>query len=645
MAFQFGTQYYRFPTPEPGQWDRDIQHMKDLGMDFFQVRPQWRSHERIQGRYTWDDLDTLFELAERHEMSVMFKFMLEAAPEWVYSRYGACRIHPNGQIIHPVSHGAFYVGGWLPCFNHPAVIKATRAWVTASVNRYKKRPSLAYWHAWNEPRNRPFGECACPFCNKKYQIWLKNRFGTIENYNQTLGLAEPDFASLKPQVDSQNYTTLALWKEWGRQQVVERVERVVKAIRSKDNTRKVMTHVGMCSLIQDILNDGSDDFSNAKVPDIYGCSLPAFVGEFESFAKISRIAQFYRSDWRRNQFVFSMMTDWIRAMGKPFWVNELYSNGWSMEDPDLTAEDMRFRIYESVGNGAKGINLWQFRPERFSCESGSAGLIGPDGSDTPRSREVKAFNRFKVENAKILDTYKKDIGDVAIVYDVESDLVSRLEQAISSNENNSVIYRYKNSIKGYYAMLWASGLNVDFVPSQQFQKIAKYPGVILPYFTRLDKKKAYTLRRYVKNGGVVIADPGLGLRDDRNWVREVMPPFGLEEVFGVRHGFLEGGKLKRQIVTNAYGKGKTIYFGYFPGESHFLEAEFGEDKIVQLIKRTVGCKPFFKAKGLVVVKHGRSSTKRVALILNYEKREQTVTLLTWNKSVKVAPREVKLIVL
>lgn len=644
LPFLTGSQYHRYPTPEPKYWERDLAHLKRLGFDFIQLRPQWRQIERIEGRYDWANEDRLFELARKHGLTVIFKFLLETGPEWLFDNYKAFRIGPDGAAIPVYGNGSYYIGGMIPCFDHPMVKGKAAALVKNAVQRYQSAGNLLAWHAWNEPRNRPYGECACPHSLDDFRGWLKARFGTVEGFNAAFGLAETSLESVKAPNNPEQYSLVALWKEWGRKKVADRIALVADTIRALDRSHPVLCHSGMCSLTQDILNDGSDDTQNAKTVDIYGVSYIHWAGEYVAFNHLEREASLVRPDWRSNQFQYAMMADWMRANRRPFWINEFYSDSWSAETPHFTAEDIRFRLYEAVSSGARGINLWQFRPEVFCNETGITGLINPDGNDTPRSLELKAFNEFKNENAALLNDYEKDRGDVAIVYDPESDIISRLEHPGKPAKEYCVSYRYKNSVKGWHSLCWRNGLNPDFVPATELERTHDYPAVILPCPSRFPENAAPILKKYVRNGGVLFSEPGLSMRDSRNWLNEILPPYGLDELFGLRHGLLKGGRLPNSLYTKAFGKGRTFYFGEFPGERVFLEPRFNLKKIVDTIRKAAGLKPSFTAQGLVIVKRGKSLGNKVAFILNYEKSKNRVRLLPEKQTLTLPGRSVKMVV-
>ena len=169
----YGTQYYRAPTPLPGEWEMDISSMEDLGIEAFQIRMQWRQNEKREGEYYFEDIDGLLKLAEKYNRKVIMKFQLENAPQYLFEKYGATRLDFHGIPIPPASMGAMYVGGWIPCFDNPKVIERAKLFIAEIVNRYKDNKNIVLWHVWNEPRSRPAGDCCCEHSQKLYRKHMK----------------------------------------------------------------------------------------------------------------------------------------------------------------------------------------------------------------------------------------------------------------------------------------------------------------------------------------------------------------------------------------------------------------------------------------------------------------------------------------
>ena len=59
-----GTQYYRSPTPLPEEWEGDLARMGEYNLDVIQIRINWQNNELREGKYQFDDVDKLMDLAE-----------------------------------------------------------------------------------------------------------------------------------------------------------------------------------------------------------------------------------------------------------------------------------------------------------------------------------------------------------------------------------------------------------------------------------------------------------------------------------------------------------------------------------------------------------------------------------------------------
>ena len=184
--FVYGTQYYRAPTPLPEEWENDFKNFSRYGINTIQLRLQWRQHEKRRGEYDFSDSDRLFDLAEKYQIKVIVKFMLENAPDYVFYELNGRRIGLNGIPLTEGAHGAFYIGGWRPCFDNPDVMQSALRFVEKTVTRYRNKQVLLYWNIWNEPRSKPIGDCCCEHSTELYRRYVAEKFGTYTIIYQDL---------------------------------------------------------------------------------------------------------------------------------------------------------------------------------------------------------------------------------------------------------------------------------------------------------------------------------------------------------------------------------------------------------------------------------------------------------------------------
>ena len=517
----YGTQYYRAPTPLPEEWKTDLEKMHETGIDTIQLRIQWRWNESSEGKYEFGDIDELFDLAEKYHKKVIIKFMMETAPDYIFHKYGGTRIDMHGKPISPGAHGAYYVGGWWPCFENPDVMRKALDFVTVFTNRYKDKKSLILWNIWNEPRTRPIGDCACEHSRKVYRKWLEDNYKTIENLNRFFGKKWESFETVNPPGMPQDYAELFLWRKWAMYAVSERLDKMYKAVKSIDSSRPVMTHVGGCSVLQDVAGDGSDDILNSSKVDFYGTSFPSE----------NELKNINEECWP------FMICDWLRSVSEYYWVYELYPD-WGDWNKPVKMEDYELKVLGSLACGAKGLLYWQYRAERLGNENNLAGLVNIDGSFKKVSRRSGEIRKFIDKNEEFLLTAEVKHDGIGILYSQDSDLINRIENTGKGLNDFSMTcdypYLYKKALFGAYALLRELGYTTNFIDSRNIAKSLKDIKVLyIPEAFMLSEAAFKAIKNFADNGGYVIAEEGIGLRQENTWLNSTWPRRDIADFFGV----------------------------------------------------------------------------------------------------------------
>ncbi len=517
--FPCGVHYHRAPTPLPSEWAGDMAELARCGYTHLQFRPQWRWHERVRGQCTWDDLDRLFDLAAMHGLRVVLKPMLETAPDWVFSELGGTRIGYHGVPISPFAHGAYYVGGWWPCFDNPGVAAAAGQFVREMVARYRGHEALWFYDAWNEPRVRPSGACHCEHSVVSYRQWLRQRFGTIENLNGQFGKAWTSFDSIVPPHAADDYVEMFLWKQWTGSSVAGQVSLVAQAIREQHPDAFVMMHVGSSMIVQDAVGDVSNDFLNRACVDRYGTSYGLTLHP-------SHPLDYTDAD---------LQSDWVRRIDDSYWCHEFYTNGhhWSIPPrPD----HLRRMVWLAIAGGASGLTHWQYRSERLGNEVNGAGMREIDGSPTERSIICDGVTDVLRRHGRALVGARRVRSDVAMLYSHESDLILRIQRmndwwtGLASEPYERGLY--KDAIQTAHGLYAHMGLTTDWVVSGD--DVSKYKLLHVTAAEMIDAATADWLRAYVRGGGTLIVEFPFACRDDNTWVSLRRPNRGLEDLLGCR---------------------------------------------------------------------------------------------------------------
>ena len=571
----YGTHYYRAPTPTPSEWEYDYQHMVEMvNIDTVQFRVQWRIHEHAEDVYQFEDTDRLFDLAEKYNYKVVIQMHLENAPQYIYERYDGYRYTPEGIKIPPCSNGAFYVGGWLPCFHNPMVKERARAFVEKFTQRYQNRVYM--YSVWNEPRIRPAQECYCEHCRHDYGLWLREKYGTIENLNKIFGLGEESFATIQLPPTTEGYWDIYLFKKWATGVGLrDRIQLVSDSIRKYDAEVPLVSHSGAISGIQSYIDDMGDEMELKKAVDFYGTSFATY-GKVEDHSEAIAV-----------QF----LCDYTRGVDKNFFVYELYPNLGFFHMYD-TPFDMKFKQYSIIGAGAKGIMYWQYRAERLGMENDCAGIVNMDGTEKDVTVEVRNFGNFLKKHGKTFLHANVPEADIAIAVDYDSKIMSAVEDGSKGSytlERAGGLNCYGSCVSGGYKLFREMNFSVDFVHLHASDSLGTHKAVYVPYYIMADENRADTFKEYVKNGGILILDEGIGLRDRKTtWLRVDNVPYDFASLKLTKRRLIKDGSklnLDGDLVTiypyrTWFKSDAQVLANYDDGEPAVFEYSLGKGKIL-----------------------------------------------------------------
>jgi beta-galactosidase len=197
FPFLFGSQYYRAPTPEPTCWETDFRRMRELGFNAVKYFVQWRWSHRAPGRFYFEDLDRLMDLAAEHGLGVTLNFIMDVSPIWLFDTYpDAKQIDYSGRPVEPYVVGHRQVGGHPgPCYRHPGALVKRQRFVAAAVEHFCAHSAMQMWDVWNEPElcfpqrtpNLSNMVCYCPHCGAGFRSWLQAKYGSLEHLNDVWG--------------------------------------------------------------------------------------------------------------------------------------------------------------------------------------------------------------------------------------------------------------------------------------------------------------------------------------------------------------------------------------------------------------------------------------------------------------------------
>lgn len=542
IAVWYGGGKARAPMLEPEPrakketWRKDLQQIKSVGFTAIRAWIDWASGEPSEGKYNFDTLDVLAELAREEGLRVIVQVYMDAAPDWLGGKYPDARyVAASGAIIQPESAPGY-------CVDHPGIRKAQQAFFTALARYLRGRPAFRAWDLWSEPHvinwanptylsNPEF--CFCPHTVRRYRQWLEKRYGSLEALNKAWYRRFRSWEQVEPNRLSTilSYTDYIDWRTFIQEKLGQDLRDRFDAVKAVAPAVVATSHAASPGLFTSPLNGyGSpDDWIMRGQVDFWGTSFypkhsfpvgrdPAWRGALLDFARSAGYA----------------------GGGPGFWVGELQAGFGTVAlnvSGTVTPQDLAIWAWSALARGARGISFYAWYPMSTGYEAGGYGMIQLDGTLTGRARTAGEVARTVSENSELFAKARPVPAQVAIVYNPLVYYVGGRQRAATTfGPQSEVMGIERDSMLGAYRGFFPANVQVDFVHARELtaESLAGYRLVYLPYPLMLARRAAVELASYVKNGGVLVAEARAGWNDEAGRAAEIIPGLGLHEVFGCR---------------------------------------------------------------------------------------------------------------
>lgn len=441
-----GIQYNRPPSPPESEWDADLAHIRRLGLDHIYIWVMWCDIEREPGRYDFDAIERLVDLAAAHGLDVILNLEPWAVPTWaerddlrVVGLDGTSRPFESS-VIHSLHAGR-------PCLDKPDLRALLEAFFRAAVARFKDKPNLFVWKVWNEP---DVDNCACVQSSAKYQGWLRLKFGTLEAVSEHLRRHYRAWEDIKPPLATGDTPAKLLYTEFRAWSATEIASWAIEVVRDSDPDHLILADTRSTGTARlDLLADRMwNDWDLAPVPDIYGGHLHSAVGQ----------SQRSPVDYARPIIDLECKRSASRGSPHRFWATEIPGGtaralgGQGMHE-NLLPGEMRLNLWTTIAHGAASVSPWQFKPERIGPEAGGWGMVEMDGTPTYRSDELAGFVADIRRHESLWANARPTLSDVAILFGAESSVtVSSLSP-----------FAYGDAMQGIVSALWGASVQFDII--------------------------------------------------------------------------------------------------------------------------------------------------------------------------------------
>jgi beta-galactosidase len=607
--FPYGAVYFRKSNPPREDWERDYRTAAEDGMNTFRQWVLWSAIETAPGQYDWADYDRQLELAASQGAKVINAEMITAAPEWAWRRFAHARFEArDGSRAHSTLSGSCATGGFPGlCLDNDDWRDVAGRFLTELATHYRGHPGLGGYDVWNECNVSP-SYCYCPATAGKFREWLAARYGTPQHvgrawqrysYVEWDDVQPPRFLGPWPEVLD--------WLQFRIDQAYRWMRWRVETLRAADPDCRVVAH-GIARSLDNMAPGASDEWRAAAEVEGWGYTWGS-----------SRHGDEPWKQWHAVDLVRAGA--WSRASGqdkdhrKPFWHAEAYAGPLWMQSNVLgkprdegriaSPEDVRLWGMQSFAAGATGLLYLRWRPLLDGPLFGAFGAYGMDGSRTPRSEMAARLARW-VAAPEQADLWRSRpvTGDLGILVVPESQLFCYAQQGSTDH--------YAHAAKGAYRGFFENNAQPDWVHIRDIDD-TPHRVLYLPFPVHLAEDTVARLRAWVGRGGTLISEGCPAFWGPRGHVGATQPNLGLDELFGARQAYVEftpdilegltfewqgievaggvflqafeeaGGRAagaysgdvagpsagRVAAVEHAFGAGRTLLFGTFPGHGHY----------------------------------------------------------------------------
>lgn len=423
--------------------------------------------------------------------------------------------------------------------------------------------------------------CFSEFCINNFHDWLKGKYGSLEKLNAEWGSEFKQWDEVLPSTKEEmratkggNYSSWTDHREFMDDVWAETPQRWRKALQEKDQ------HAGI---------------------GISGTGPPSAYTGFDYWKLVKTFDYFNLYRWISQGEIWS---SFLPDKNYTHWA------GYGQSDKDI-----RYGNWWSIVNKHRGISYFKI-----------PFFVNPDLTLTEHAVCIRdSLKDIKEGIGRIAITSEKLNDGIAILYS-QSSLraawvtgegkprvkTSKYEYHEKTEEGPGISWdeiRYIDNMDMYCMLLKGAGLSYKFISYEQVAKgeLSKYKALILPYTMSLSSQEAEAIKKFVKDGGLLIADIAPAVMDGNcktlnnsslsdvfgaeitglNWSRvpgKIQVPktslqnvdfeaFTMEDAVGSMPVKVTTGKslgkldsketTTETVIVNNYGKGKAVFLNFF----------------------------------------------------------------------------------
>ncbi len=469
-------------------WKDDLHRMKEYGIEVIRIAEfAWNKFEPHEGEFTFDFFDTFMDLALAENMKVIFCTPTATPPAWMSQKYPEIlNADADGHLIHHGMRRQYNM-------NSTKYREFTARIVEKLAEHYCKYPNIIMWQLDNEINcecDRYYSESD----HKAFREYVKNRFGTLANYNKEIGAdfwnqtytdweevylpRRTNFGAMgNPHVD-------LLEKHFISDTVISyfklQADIIRKYTKAPITTNGIFGHIDYHKLVGEVLDFITYD------------NYPNFA--FEKNLDISK-----QNGLRDRNTSYNLST--IRSISPVFGIMEQQSgpSGWNFRMVHATPKPGRLRFWtlQAIAHGADFVSFFRWRTCTFGTEIYWHGLHDYDNRPNRRTAELCQTYRDLRKLQSLCG--KKYVAEAAILKDYDN--MWDGEEDLWHSEADRI------SNDGWFRAFQKKHVPFDFkyiTDETALDELKNYKLLVYPHPTIFTEQRASLLKAYAEQGGTII---------------------------------------------------------------------------------------------------------------------------------------------
>ena len=484
---------------EEDEIEKDIARMKEAGLNCVRVAEfAWGKMEPKEGDHRLGWLKDVVKKLHENGIDTVLCTPTATPPRWLLTKYPETRMVMHDLIRADVSSRCH------TCKTSPVMREKNRLIVTKMAEAFANDPAVIGWQLDNEIY--PYNEgCFCEHCKAAFRVWLKEKFGSIEDLNKAWGMARwslsyDSFEDVEPPYPRQwrHPSLRKAWREFQYAQVKSYIE----------EQADILHQFGFTNIGTNMMQHNSMSYNklNEKLD----------VVQYNHYEGAPALAD--------TAFGF----DFVRCVkDKPFWVMETQV-GWNgseyAEGGYRPAGECYANTMLPFARGAQMNLYWLLRTHPNGHEMAHGALYSPAGRAYKVTEEVQ---RAAADLRKCKEFLENSCIRSEIALHYSSTALNDFESAPlvkGFNYRTELLTKYYAAFRHY---------NVDVIDTQH--GLEGYQVLLSPFLATADENGLKErVIKWVEDGGTWIVGPMTDIMDEnvRRYTRSVFA--FLEEFAGVR---------------------------------------------------------------------------------------------------------------